>query len=61
MSKAAKIKPKTTCCKDKPRCKRCPVTLKRLEAAGYARRTPKGNYVLLDVVPKQTLKLARAR
>jgi hypothetical protein len=27
---AKKLKPKKKCCKSKPRCKRCPVRLKRL-------------------------------
>ena len=54
-------KPKAKCCKNKPRCKRCPVTLKRLEKLGYAERTPKGSYVLVSVVPKKALKSARAR
>jgi hypothetical protein len=25
------LKPKKKCCKDKPRCKRCPVRLKKLD------------------------------
>jgi hypothetical protein len=57
---AAGVKPKKTCCKDDPRCKRCPVVLKRLEKQGLASR--KGKRVLLakDLSKKQ-LKAARAR
>ena len=55
------IKSKKRCCKDKPRCKRCPVVCKRLEQAGYAERLDKRTWVMVDVVPKKQLKLARAR
>jgi hypothetical protein len=54
------IKTKKRCCKDKPRCKKCPVVCKRLETAGKATRIDKRNYVLVDVT-KADLKLARAR
>ena len=30
------VKAKKRCCKSKPRCKRCPVVLRRLEKAGLA-------------------------
>jgi hypothetical protein len=56
----ASVKPKKRCCKDAPRCKRCPVVLKRLEQQGFAERDGK-RYVLVDVVPKKRLKAARAR
>jgi hypothetical protein len=55
------IKPKSKCCKDKPRCKRCPVVLKKLEKAGFGERLPNGRYVFDDGVPKKALKAARAR
>jgi predicted transcriptional regulator of viral defense system len=55
------VKPKSKCCKDKPRCKRCPTVLKRLEGAGYAERLKDGRYVILELVPKKTYKAARAR
>ena len=32
----AKLKPKSTCCKDSPRCTRCPVVIKRLCAQDCA-------------------------
>ncbi len=54
------VKTKKKCCKDKPRCKRCPVTCKRLEKMGKATRESKRIYVLLDVT-KQDYALARAR
>ncbi len=57
----ATVKAKKKCCKDKPRCKKCPVTLKRLEGMGLATRTGKRTYVMIDVVPKSALKRARAR
>ncbi len=58
---ATAITAKKKCCKDKPRCKRCPVTLKRLETMGLAQRKGKRTYVLIDVVSKSDLKRARAR
>jgi hypothetical protein len=55
------IKPKKTCCKDKPRCKRCPVVLKKLAKAGYGERREDGKYVFETAVPKQAVKSARKR
>ena len=54
------VKAKKSCCKDKPRCKKCPVVLKRLEAVGLAERLDKRTYVVVDVIPKKTLKALRA-
>jgi hypothetical protein len=51
---------KKRCCKDRPRCKRCPVVLKRLDGAGLAERVDRRTYVLLDVMTKKQLKAARA-
>jgi len=31
------VRAKSKCCKDKPRCKKCPIALKRLADAGYYR------------------------
>jgi hypothetical protein len=63
MAKAYKhgkpVKPKKTCCRSKPRCKRCPVVLKRLSQTGFAERRADGRYVMLDLVPKRALKQAR--
>jgi hypothetical protein len=57
-AKGRKVEAKSRCCKDKPRCKRCPVVLKRLEGAGLAQRTGKRTYVLVDVTKGE---LAAAR
>lgn len=54
-----KVKPK--CCKDKPRCKRCPVVWKRLEGEGLAERESKRRYVADAPPPRKSLKAARAR
>jgi hypothetical protein len=57
---AKAVKAKTKCCKDNPRCKRCPVVLKRLADQGLATR--EGNrYVVAKDVPKKRVKAARAR
>ncbi len=54
------IKPKKKCCKSGPRCKRCPVVLKRLQKQGLAER--RGKYVVLSLdVTKSDLKAARKR
>lgn len=52
---------KKSCCKDKPRCKACPVTLMRLERLGYAERESKRAYQLAAKVPKKAVRAARAR
>jgi hypothetical protein len=54
------IKAKKACCKSGPRCSRCPVVLRRLEAQGLAERTKK-RYVITGKVKKKQLKAARAR
>lgn len=60
MPQTTEVKTKKKCCKDRPRCKRCPVTCKRLEKAGKAERLSKRRYVLIDVT-KTDLQAARAR
>ncbi len=55
------VKAKKSCCKSGPRCKRCPLVLKRLEAGGYAQRVGKRRYVIDGSVPKGVVKRARAR
>jgi hypothetical protein len=55
---ATTVKAKKRCCKDRPRCKRCPVVLGRLERAGRARRTGKRTYKLRGV-KKKHLRAAR--
>ncbi len=58
---ASTIRAKKKCCKDDPRCKRCPVVLKRLAAAGHAEREDRRTYVLAGKPPKKAVKAARAR
>ena len=53
------IKAKDKCCKDRPRCKRCPVVLKRLTDAGLGERLDKRTYVLDVTISKKQLKAAR--
>ncbi len=60
MPKVKLVKPRKKCCKSRPRCKRCPVVWKRLEAQGMAERQSKRVWVLVDVA-KPALKAARAR
>jgi hypothetical protein len=52
---------KKTCCKDKPRCPKCPVTCLRLEREGYAERESRRKYSVATKIPKKVLKAARAR
>ena len=54
------VKPKKACCKSGPRCKRCPVVLKRLAEQGLAEREGK-RYVLAADLRKKQLKAARIR
>jgi hypothetical protein len=57
----ATVKAKKKCCKDKPRCKKCPVTLKRLSDAGCYQRLDLRTYEILSKPKKATLAAARAR
>jgi hypothetical protein len=54
------VRAKSKCCKDRPRCKKCPVVLKRLEQEGYAVRIAPGEYEVIDIT-KKALAAARAR
>lgn len=55
---AKEIKPKKRCCKSRPRCKRCPIMLKRLESRGLAER--RGNrFAIAKAARKKDLKAAR--
>ncbi len=58
MGKAVKVKKK--CCGSDPRCKRCPVVLKRLRKAGLAEHSG-GRFYIVGPVSKKKLKKARAR
>jgi hypothetical protein len=53
-----KVKPKARCCQSRPRCKRCPVVLKRLERAGLATRKGK-TYRLSGKTTRKQLAVAR--
>jgi hypothetical protein len=53
------LKPKKRCCHSSPRCRRCPVVLKRLRRAGHAEQDERGRTVLLPGVPKKAIKRAR--
>ena len=55
------VKTKRRCCKSNPRCKKCPVTCKRLEKAGHAVRQDIRHYIVELGISKKTLKAARAR
>ena len=55
------IKPKKGCCKSNPRCKRCPVVVKRLVNGGLAERRSDGFVVISPAVTKKQLKVARKR
>jgi hypothetical protein len=53
------VKTKKRCCKSRPRCKRCPVVLKRLEQQGLAERTGRSAYELSPDLTKKAMKAAR--
>ena len=54
------FKPKKGCCKSDPRCKRCPVVMKKLAKQGLAEKQEK-RYLLSKDLRKKQLKAARAR
>ncbi len=54
------VKPKQGCCKSDPRCKRCPVVMKRLEALDLAEKQGK-RYLLSKELRKKQRKAARTR
>lgn len=56
------VKPKAKCCKSRPRCRRCRVTLARLADFGLAERQAEdGRYLIVERVPKRELKAARRK
>ena len=62
MSKAStSVKAKKLCCNDRPRCKRCPVVLKRLARQGLAERVEVRRYELSARLKKKHVKAARSR
>lgn len=59
-----KVVAKKKCCKDKPRCKSCPVVLMRLTKMGYAEQLTTGKkakYAVEKNVPKKAMVVARQR
>jgi hypothetical protein len=59
MAEARVVKAKRKCCKDDPRCRRCPVVCKRLVAAGLAERV--GGRTFTVSAPKKAVKAARSK
>jgi hypothetical protein len=55
------IRSKRKCCKSNPRCKRCPVVMKRLETAGYAEHLDKRTWLLQVELKSKRFKKARRR
>lgn len=53
------VKPKKKCCSSRPRCRKCPVVLKRLRKAGLAERRDDGRYEVSEKLTKKQLRLAR--
>ena len=58
MAKAKLVKAKKRCCKSRPRCKRCPVVMKRLSKAGLAERQAGGGAYVVTA-GKGQIKAAR--
>jgi len=52
---------KKKCCKDTPRCRKCPVVLKRLTDAGYAERESRRDFEVAKKIPKKVLAVASTR
>jgi hypothetical protein len=55
------VKTKKKCCKDNPRCSKCPVVWKRLETAELAEREGPRFYRASPALKKKQLKAARKR
>jgi hypothetical protein len=56
----ASVKAKKKCCKDRPRCKMCPVVLKRLADAGLLEREGRRKYSFDAKPSKSAVAAARA-
>lgn len=61
LTPGTELKAKGKCCKSRPRCRRCPVTLERLRAMGFAERDGDRRYSIVERIPKQELKAARRK
>ena len=57
---SGEIRSKKKCCKDRPRCKRCPVVLKRLEKVGATERLDRRTWLVERKPKKKELRAARA-
>jgi hypothetical protein len=53
------VRVKKRCCKDSPRCKRCPVVWKRLARAGLAKRESNRLYTPAGELRKRHIRAAR--
>ena len=53
------VRAKKRCCKSSPRCKRCPIVLKRLKQAGLAEHLHGREFRLDDSLHKAQLKAIR--
>jgi hypothetical protein len=53
------VRVKKRCCKDSPRCKRCPVVWKRLARAGLAKRKSNRLYDPAPELKKRHIKATR--
>lgn len=60
-SVAKTVQAKKRCCKSSPRCKRCPIVLKRLEQAGLAEHLHGREFRLHPSLHKAQLKAVRKR
>jgi len=56
-----RIVTKKCCCKDSPRCRKCPVVWKRLETMGEAEREDRRVYLAAETLKKKHVKAARKR
>lgn len=61
LARVPRLSAKKKCCKDKPRCSKCPVVLKRITDAGYGERLSKREYRVSKKTPSAVLSAARAR
>ena len=61
MASGVKVKTKKKCCESRPRCKRCPAAMRKLERRGLAKRTGKRSYRVSLEATKKDLKAARKR
>lgn len=58
---AKEMTAKKKCCRDKPRCQKCPVTLKRLVEAGFAEPQGGRMFLIAPSIPRKVIAAARAR